>query len=159
MARIHLGNHDALHVTVSGDRIYGGVSAAWAFPVRRADEFISLRHADADGRDAEIGMIRDLSAWPADAARLVRQALRRRYYVREICAIRELRLEHGFLLFAVDTDRGPAEFTMRWNHSQATDYGPAGKIIVDVDDNRFVVKDVAALPARQRGLFQRYIYW
>jgi hypothetical protein len=32
-------------------------------------------------------------------------------------------------------------------------------MLLDLDDNRFLVPDVQALPANERELFQRYVYW
>jgi hypothetical protein len=48
---------------------------------------------------------------------------------------------------------------MRWSQSQVQDFGDRGKVLVDVDDNRFLVPDVQALLPRERDLFQRYVYW
>jgi len=59
----------------------------------------------------------------------------------------------------VVTDHGPAQFTMRASQSQAQDYGRSGKILIDVDDNRYLVENVEELPRRQQVLFRRYIYW
>jgi hypothetical protein len=59
----------------------------------------------------------------------------------------------------VQTDRGPAAFTMRNSHSQAQDYGLRGKLLLDVDDNRYLVENLDALPRRQQVLFRRYVYW
>jgi len=57
------------------------------------------------------------------------------------------------------TDQGPAEFTMRWTQSQAQDFGERGKVLLDVEDNRFLIPDTDALPQRERELLQRYVYW
>ena len=59
----------------------------------------------------------------------------------------------------VPTDQGPAEFTMRWTQSQAQDFGERGKVLLDVEDNRFLIPDVDDLPAEERELLQRYVYW
>jgi hypothetical protein len=48
---------------------------------------------------------------------------------------------------------------MRWSQSQAQDFGSTGKMLIDLEDNRYLVRDVEALPRKQRELFQRYIYW
>ncbi|HUU59249.1 MAG TPA: hypothetical protein VMZ50_06885, partial [Phycisphaerae bacterium] len=48
MCEIHLGTYGALHVTVKGERIYGGVFAAYAFPVAHSDRYISLLHAGGE---------------------------------------------------------------------------------------------------------------
>jgi hypothetical protein len=68
-----------------------------------------------------------------------------------------IELKYGLLTFRVQTDRGPAHFVMR--NSQAQDYGPTGKMLIDVDDNRYVAEDLDVLPRRQQMLFRRYIYW
>jgi hypothetical protein len=59
----------------------------------------------------------------------------------------------------VQTDKGPVEFLMRWQHDRALDYGREGKILLDVNENRYLIPDVAALTPRERSDFQRYIYW
>jgi ATP-binding cassette, subfamily B, bacterial len=156
--RLRLADHGALQVTV-GEEVRTGVFAVRALPASRPEQFISLCYADADGHEHEVGMIRDLTAWPAQARALVEQALYRRYFVRRITAVEGIELRYGLLSFRVETDRGPARFTMRNSHGQAQDYGPAGKILIDVDDNRYVLEDVDALPRRQHLLFRRYVYW
>ena len=48
---------------------------------------------------------------------------------------------------------------MRWTQSQVQDFGARGKVLLDVEDNRFLVSDVEALPPRERELMQRFVYW
>jgi hypothetical protein len=156
--QIRRGEHDTLQVLI-GTQVHDGVFAVRALPASCPDRFISLRHADADGQDHEIGLIADLADWPTRARTLLERALDRRYFIRHIQAIDSIKLQYGLLTFDVQTNRGPATFTMRSSHSQAQDYGRAGKILIDVDDNRFLVPDVDALPRRQQTLFRRYIYW
>ena len=107
----------------------------------------------------ELGIVRHLDRWPAEARALIESALGRRYFLRRITGIDSITLEFGYLQFGVRTDQGPARFTMRWNQSQAQDFGARGKVILDLEDNRFLVPDVDALPPRERELLQRYVYW
>jgi ABC-type multidrug transport system ATPase subunit len=137
----------------------GGVFAVRCFPAERPEEFISLRHADADGQQHELGIIRRMSEWPAEQQALVREALERRYLLHDIRSIAGIRLEHGLLDFEVETDQGAHRFTMRWSQSFVQDFGPRGKLLLDVDDNRWLVADVEALPRRQQLLFRRHVYW
>ena len=90
---------------------------------------------------------------------MLRAALARRYFLRRITAIDDIKLEYGHLLFRVQTDQGPTEFTMRWTQSQAQDFGARGKVLLDLEDNRFLVPDIDELPPRERELLQRYVYW
>ena len=46
-----------------------------------------------------------------------------------------------------------------WLRPQAQDFGAGGKVLLDLEDNRFLVPDVDTLPRRDRELLQRYIYW
>jgi len=139
--------------------LHRGIFAVQCFPATRPHEFISLRTWNADGKEQELGLIRDLNDWPAESQALVRQALERRSLQRRIEAIDSITLEYGYLEFQVRTEQGPARFTMRWTPSQAQDFGARGKVIVDLEDNRYLVPDVEALPKKERELFQRWVYW
>jgi hypothetical protein len=160
MCTIHLGTHGALHVTVTNDRIYGGVYAAYAFPVAHPTQYISLIHsAGEDKEQIEIGVIKDLDEFPAEQALLIRDALRRRYFVHVIRKIDRICWKYGFVALEVDTDKGPASFMMHWAHDRAVDYGRRGKILIDVDDNRYLIPDLEQFSPKERADFQRYIYW
>lgn len=153
-----LGEHGTLEVML-GDEVHGSVFAVRALPASCPEQFISIRYADGDGHEHEVGMVRDLADWPSRTRALLEEALARRYFVRSITAVERIELRYGLLTFQVQTDGGPAEFTMRNSHGQAQDYGPTGKLLTDVDDNRYLLADVNALPRRQQLLFRRYIYW
>jgi ABC-type multidrug transport system fused ATPase/permease subunit len=157
-ARFGPGEHGTLELRI-GDEKHTGLFAVRALPASQPDEFISVRYADEDGEEHEVGLIRDLRQWPDSARKLIEEALSRRYFIQTVTAVEAIDLRYGLLTFRVQTDRGPAEFTMRNNHSHAQDYGENGKLLIDVDDNRFLVADVDALPRRQQSLFRRYIYW
>jgi hypothetical protein len=151
--------HGALEARFPDGAAHRSVFAVRCFPASRPDDFISLRVWDKDGNEHELGIVRDLVAWPARSRELLRSSLSRRYFLRRITGIDGIRLEFGHLLFDVRTDQGPARFTMRWNQSQTQDFGEGGKILLDTEDNRFLVPDVEALTATERELFQRYVYW
>ncbi len=152
------GPHGSLEVLI-GEEIHCGVSAVCALPATCPNQLISLRCTDSTGQETEVGMVRDLQEWPEPMANLLQQTLSRRYFLRRITAIDTLELKHGLLMFQVQTEQGPAAFAMRNSHNSAQDHGKTGKLLIDVDDNRFVVPDVQALPRRQRQLFVRHIYW
>jgi hypothetical protein len=155
---IHLGNLGALHVTIRDEGIYGGIYAAYAFPVGSINGFISLLQV-GEARDVEIGVIRDLAEFPPDAIALVRDALRRRYFIHDITRIYDIHMKWNLLELDVETDKGRVGFYMRWSQDRAVDYGKNGKVLIDVEDNRYLISDVERLPAGERIAFQRYIYW
>jgi ABC-type multidrug transport system ATPase subunit len=158
-AEFRCGQFDALEVVLPNGEVHRGVFAVSCFPATRPDDFISLRVWDVDGKERELGILRQLDQWPADCQSLVRAALARRYFLRRIQAIDDITLEYGYLNLRVRTDQGPGSFTMRWTQSQAQDFGANGKVLLDLEDNRYLVPDVDQLPKRDRELLQRYIYW
>jgi len=109
--------------------------------------------------EVEIGIIRDLAEFPEPAVRLIREALARRYFVHAITRIRHIGWKYGFVSMDVETDKGPTSFLMPWRHNRATDYGRHGKILIDVDNNRYLIPDLQKLSPRELREFQRYIYW
>lgn len=159
IARIHLGSRNALHVTVVNDRIYGGVYAAYIFAVRHPKRYVSLRYKNAKGEETEVGIIRDLAEWPDTDRALVEEALHRHYFIHTITRINHIGWKYGFIAFDVETDKGPAQFLMRWQHDRAHDYGRTGKILLDVDENRYLIPNLQALSDRERDEFLRYVYW
>lgn len=159
IARIHLGSRNALHVTVLNDRIYGGVFAEYIFAVRQPRKYVSLRYKNAKGEEIEVGIIRDLEDWPQADRALVEEALHRHYFVHTITRIHHIGWKYGFIAFDVETDKGPAQFLMRWQHDRAHDYGRGGKVLLDVDENRYLIPDVGALSPKERDEFLRYVYW
>jgi len=159
MCRIHLGSHGALHVTVRDERIYGGVYAAYAFPVAYPDGYVALIHSVGKGRDIEIGIIRDLNEFPKEDADLVRQALARRYFVHTITRLERIGWKYGFIAVEADTDKGPVNFLMRWQYDRAVDYGQHGKVLIGVDENRYLIPDLRRLSPGELADLQRYIYW
>jgi ATP-binding cassette, subfamily B, bacterial len=48
---------------------------------------------------------------------------------------------------------------MRWTQSQAIDYGENGKLIIDTEENRYLVRDIAKLSAADQEKFLQYVYW
>jgi len=159
VARIHLGNLNTLHVTVREERIYGGVYAVRSLPIRFPRKYISLRCIDHDKREVEVGLLRDLDEWPRETQALIRESLLKRYFVHVIKAVRRIETFPGYFNFDVETDRGPMQFMMRWQSDRAQDYGPSGKMLLDTEDNRYLIPDINALPEDDRRLFLRHIYW
>jgi ATP-binding cassette subfamily B protein len=158
-AKFRAGPFDALEVELPDGTVHRSAFAVRCFPATRPDDFISLLTWDREGHERELGVVRHLDRWSPREQKLLRAALARRYYLRRITGIDDIKAEYGYLRLAAQTDQGPAQFTMRWNQSAAQDFGTRGKVLLDLEDNRFLVPDTEALPPRQRELLQRYVYW
>jgi ABC-type multidrug transport system ATPase subunit len=129
------------------------------FPATHPQRYLSVRGWDEKGDEVELGMISDLTDWPQASQDAIQRTLARRYLLKRILRIHNLRSAHGYLEFDVDTNVGREAFTMRWSQSQAQDFGRCGKIISDTEDNRYIVPDVDSLPKSDRQKFLQHIYW
>ena len=141
------------------NNIYRGVFAVNLFPATNPHDYISLRIWDREGHEQEIGILRRIDDWPMEAQIMVRAALERRYWLQTVTGVDAIKMEMGHLTLDVRTLYGPRKFTMRWSQAQVQDFGESGKVLLDLDDNRFLVPDVEALPPKEQELFLRYVYW
>jgi len=153
------GTLSLLHCHVKDGEMHRGVFAVRMFPVKHPDHLISLHYTGIDEKDHEVGVIEDLSQFPAEAQALVRQSLSTHYHEQTVLRINNIRLDLGLLFFEVETQRGPEEFVMPWRGDRAEEYGDHGKILLDAFDNRYIIPNVSELPAADRTRFISFIYW
>jgi len=109
--------------------------------------------------EIEVGIIRNLEEWPENAQELVNYSLCKRYFLHTIKGIYRIEVFNGYLNFDVETDLGPMQFMIRWQGDRAYNYGHGGKLLIDTDENRYLIPDVQKLSESERSLFLRYIYW
>ena len=140
-----------------GDRkCHESVQAVWAFPASEEGRFISFRHREPSGRETEVGMIHTLAAWPQPAQEAVRRSLARRYLLRRIREIRQVRTSGSELVLSVITDGGPAKLRLEKPGEGCQDFGAGGLLLTDPEGNYFVIPDRCALPRRQQRLLTLY---
>ena len=157
--RFAVGQHDRFELWQGDRRIAAGLFVVRTFPATQPEAYLSVRGWSDTGEEIEHGMIRTLSDWTADDQRIVRTALARRALVRRIDRVHDVKLAHGYLDFDVESDAGRRSFTMRWTQSQAVDFGSDGKMLIDTEDNRWVVPRVADLPRPDEERLLQYVYW
>ena len=165
--RIELGRFDGEEPTDPQRRVDGrtparvaaGIFVMRTFPAMHPEAYLSVRGWTESGDEIELGMIRELAEWSDSDKHIVRTALARRSLVRSIERVHEAKLAHGYLDLDVETDVGRQAFTIRWTQSQAVDYGVDGKLLVDTEENQWVIRRVADLPRPDRERFLQYIYW
>ncbi len=141
------------------DELYRGVFAVLSFPVTFPNNFLSLRYYNQQGQELEVGIIRDPADFPAEARNLLARSLAGYYFEFEVERVLKIELKYNLLMFDVVTNHGPRQFEMRWEGERALDLGVHGKVLLDVFDCRYVIRDIRALPPADRELFTRYIYW
>jgi ATP-binding cassette, subfamily B, bacterial len=150
-ARIFRCARAELCVEVDG-RTCVGVAAALAFPTRPGT-YVCLSD------ETEIGIIRDISEWSTESRALIEEAVSRRYHLNAVETIDRIELSVGLLTLDVGTESGRKRFVMRSNQASVHDYGRNGKILTDVDDNLWLIRNLDDLPKGQRSMFQRFVYW
>jgi len=161
---IFRGRFNLLHAKVLDEesgapQLYVGVYAVLAFPVSAPGRFVSLRHRIKGDREEEIWIIAELSKFPEGARRLVRESLANHYFEFIVSRIKKVEWRYGLLFFDVETQFGPKQFEMFWRQNRAEDYGERGKVLLDTFKNRFVIRDIEALPEEDKKRLTRYIYW
>jgi hypothetical protein len=154
-----IGPHERIELWEDDSRIAAGLFVVRTFPATHPEGYLSVRGWGESGDEVELGMMRTLDGWNDADTAIVRKALARRSLVRTITRVHGMHLGHGYLDLDVGTDAGRQGFTMRWTQSQAVDFGTDGKMLIDTEDNRWVVRRVADLPKPDRERFLQYVYW
>ncbi|MGE0529116.1 MAG: DUF1854 domain-containing protein [Bdellovibrionales bacterium] len=156
---LDVGVNGDLQARIQGEPLYRGVFALRCFPVSYPESYISLRFHAPDGRLRELGLIRDLERWPEDAKKLIREALTRRYLFHRIERVYQVRKFSQFLAFQTQTHLGRVDFVVRYTNDAIKKYGERGRLLMDIEDNLYVIPDVLRMRSSDRSTFDRYVYW
>ena len=128
------------------------------FPVSDNTEFLSVRDA-TDETVPELGIIEDWSQLPPESRDAVAAELGLHYFVPEIRQVFNVKEELGFLYWTVETDKGRKEFVMRNSVIHyAREVSPGHWLLIDVNEARYEIPNVAALDAHSQKLVQRFLY-
>ena len=134
--------NEFITLTLPGDEKpdRGKVSLRRSFPYEFMYEYISV----LDGDEKELGMIRDIGLFP-QVEEILKAELDRRYYTLKINKIIHFKERYGFSYWRTETDRGPADFTLKDTYRSIYKIGASHIAITDVDGNRYEIDDVFAL--------------
>jgi ATP-binding cassette subfamily B protein len=142
-----------------GNIWYRSVFALRCFPVLHPSKYISIRAMNGDGRIVEYGIIRDLAEWDEETQRLVNASLARRYFFHTVTDIEAIRKFSQFLAITAKTDLGTVDFILRYQPDSAPEFGKTGRMLMDVEDNLYVIPDVNQLSDHAKSILNRYVYW
>jgi len=158
--KIFKGEFNTLNLLLIEDGIlYKSVFVVSCFPVTNPYNFISVFYQKETGETEEIGIIKDISAFPEEEKNLIIETLNKHYFYYEIKKIIYIKWKFGFLLFKVETDKGEKEFYLKWERSRAIDIGRKGKLLIDIFEDRYIIPDVQELTPIERNMFTKFIYW
>lgn len=157
--RLFIGTLGSLHCIVDDKDAYANVYCLMTFPISHPYTYISVCYSDDQGKEQEIGVIEKLDDFSTEIQNLIKQSLGRHYFEQMIHRIYDTRWEYGLIFFEVETDSGRRQFSMRWQHDRALEYGRDGKVLLDTFNNRYIIPSVPALPPSDRNRLMRFIYW
>ena len=139
--------------TPDGRRDYGRVILHRAFPFDKPGNIISVQQEDG----FEIGIIRDISEFDKETQDIINQTLDKKYFVPEIKKILSAKDKFGFVYFKCETDKGVCEFVVRNPFGSIIRVSDTRIFIVDIDSNRYSVRDVSALDRASYKKIELYI--
>jgi hypothetical protein len=137
-----------LRLTVDNDLTHLVAKLVWAAPLSFPGRKLSV----LDGKGEEILMVDDPAALDADSRKAIDLEMHRRYITCQVSAITGARSQDGVTYWTVQTDRGQREFVTKSLHENAIWPTDNHVLLVDVDGNRFEIRNVAGLDARSQAL-------
>lgn len=123
-----------------------------SFPHTSKEEYISVRTSE----NAEVGLIRCLSAFPEETAELLRKHMRLRYFAPSIERILEIKEEFGYSFWSVETSAGLCCFTVG-RGTNVRLVSSKKVLITDVDGNRFQIEDISKLSAKEYRMLEMFL--
>lgn len=150
--------YGGLSLELDGE-VYEHLRVYRAFPLSRPDEYIAIRIGNSELEQQEIGQIRDMKRLAPEDRALIAEELQKRYFIHTVEKIVSIREEMGYFYWVVETDKGTQEFPVPIMSKYISPIGPRGRLVLDVDGNRYGIPDLNALDSHSRATFNRYIYW
>ena len=111
----------------------------------------------ADDKQTELGMIESLGIFDADTVKLIENQLAIRYFMPEVIKILSVKEEYGHTYWQVLTDKGERSFTSPSGSSGAVVRKGNRVIIRDSEQNRYEIKDVTKLTAKELKKLDLYL--
>ena len=136
------------------DRCWLQVRPAWSSPISHPGRYLSL----LDGKDREIALLPDgLDGLDGEARTILEAELHRRYLTSQVVSVEHAHTEFGSTYWTVETDRGRREFITQSLQENAQWHSATHLMLIDVDGNRFEIRDTRALDEPSRRLLTRIV--
>lgn len=152
-AHLWVDEYDELYLRRGNDDPCGPLTVQRAFPLSKADEFLSLK----DKEGGEVAVIRRLQELDADSRAAVQKQLQWSYFASTITTVHAIDVRFHVPHWDVEPDRGRRVFEL---HSSRRDVRvlPGGRALVrDADGNVYEIPDVSRLDAASRAIVEDYI--
>ena len=141
------------------DETFERIVPVRAFPITEPDEFIAIREPDVRGASdgEEIGMIRRLSDFDEETAKLLGNELERRYFAPVITKIYSVKEKFGYIYFDVETSAGKVSFVMNNPTSNVRTLEDDRTRLYDVDGNCFEIPEISKLDKASLHKIELYL--
>ena len=106
-----------LKLNIEDDKEYPEIKVSMGFPLTDPDRFISLTEARENEEDREIGIIEDLGKLDSKSRKILKEELKRAYFMPRITKINRMKESHGIMKFDVETDKGARVFETRYREA------------------------------------------
>lgn len=137
----------------------GRVAVLRMFPFQYEEEFIAIRLENYSRHDieTEIGILRDLKELTEEQTKLIRQELKKRYFMPDILEVYSVKEEFGNTSWSVNTNAGKREFTVTDMSSNIRNLGNNKIMLTDVYGNRYYIQNVYKLDDKALKVLEIWI--
>ena len=136
------------------EKSYDRVFLHRAFPHELLWEYISVLGEES----RELGLIYNIEDFNAEMASLLKTELERKYYSPTILEINSVKERYGFSYWKVKLEDGRnLSFTMRDTFRNIVHTGEDSAILIDVDGNRYSIKEISALDRKSYRRIELYL--
>ena len=132
---------------------YDRVNLHRMFPYDSEYKYISVLDLDS----AEIGIIKDVSVFDADARELIENELHRKYYVCRLHRIESILDRYGYSYWKAESSDGEVSFTLRDTYSSILKSSDGEIFIIDIDGNRYDLPPFDSLDKKSKKLIDIYL--
>jgi len=149
--RLQKDNYNKIKLVIIDEKEYPEVKPVMSAPLTEPESFVSIYEMTDGKKGSEIGIIEDIGKLDADSRNMLKEELKKEYFMPHITKINNMNESHGVMKFDVETDKGRRIFETRYKEDIRKLSG--GRIVIrDADGNRYEIKDHRKLDQRSMNL-------
>lgn len=147
---------DGVEVVMPDGTIVSGIRFVQLFPLRDPHRFVSvIREKRGESEEKELGVLEALDDLPRGQQALVREALKRSFFLPEITAIRKVVTAGGIDEWIVSTDRGDKTIVV-CDRKQSIHFCHDGMLLItDMDKCRYRITRPEELDPNSKHLLEQ----
>lgn len=125
------------------------VESICAFPLSYPEKEIVLH----GNEKTELGIIEDMATLKPKIRQTILNQLEKRYFLPQVTMIHKMTERFGSAIWDLETDRGRVVISTRQLNEAVRELGPRRFLIVDVEGNRYEIKELNDLPPESQAHF------